>query len=58
MKKLIYTLKMYDYKNKTQAEQDMPLMKQSGYIVKEQYQAESTYVVVYHKDTLYKAKYY
>lgn len=52
MKKLIYTLKMYDYSNKEEAEKDIPKMRKKGYMVKEQYQSENTYVVSYHKNTL------
>lgn len=52
MKKSIYTLKMYDYTRKEEAEKDIPKMREKGYIVKEEYQADNTYVVAYHKDTL------
>ena len=56
MKKSIYTLKMYDYSNKEEAEKDIPKMREKGYMVKEQYQSENTYVVSYHKDTLQQGK--
>ena len=52
MKKSIYTLKMYDYSTKEEAEKDIPKMREKGYTVKNQYQAENTYVVEYHKQTL------
>lgn len=52
MKKSIYTLKMYDYSTKGEADKDKLKMKDKGYIVKEEYQSENTYVVSYHKDTL------
>lgn len=52
MKKSIYTLKMYDYSTKGEADKDKLKTKDKGYIVKEEYQSENTYVVSYHKDTL------
>jgi hypothetical protein len=52
MKKSIYTLKMYDYTTKEEAQKDIPKMKLNGYTVKDEYQAENTYVVTYHKQTL------
>ena len=58
MKKLIYSLKTYDYKTKEQAEEDIPKMRVKGWFVKEQYQAENTYVVSYYKDTLASGKFY
>ena len=54
MKKSIYTLKMYDYDNKQGADKDKAKMQERGYTVKEEYQADYTYVVTYHKDTLAK----
>ena len=41
-----------DLMNKEEAEKDIPKMREKGYMVKEQYQSENTYVVSYHKDTL------
>ena len=53
MKKLIYTLKMYDYNNKKEADRDKPKMEAKGYLVKDEYESNAnTYCIVYHKDTL------
>lgn len=52
MKKIIYATKMYDYGNEEQAQNDIPKMKQNSWIVKEEYQAEKTYVVEYYKDCM------
>ncbi len=52
MKKLIYATKMYDYSNKEQAQKDIPEMRKTGWIVKQEYQAEKTYVVEYYKDCM------
>ncbi|MCK9268044.1 MAG: hypothetical protein M0P14_04975 [Alkaliphilus sp.] len=52
MKKLIYIVRTYDYSTKKEADKDKAKMKEKGYGVKEEYQAENTYVVSYHKSTL------
>lgn len=56
MKKLIHITKTYDYGTKEQAKRDIPKMREKGFIVYEEYQAEATYVVEYAKDLLYKQK--
>lgn len=52
MKKLLYTHKIYDYGTQKQAKKDIPKMREKGYHVVNEYQAEKTYVVEYKKDSM------
>ncbi len=40
MRKLIYSLKMYDYSTDKEAQKDISKMREKGYCIQDQYQAE------------------
>ena len=52
MKKIIYSEETYDYSDREEAQKDIPLMRKNGWILKNVYQAERTYVVTYYKDMM------